>query len=132
MMAFLIEHYAGNFPLWLAPVQLKVMTVTDQQKEYAQRVSRDLQRLGWRVELDDRNEKLSYKVRQAQVEKVPYGVVIGDKEVEQQTVSPRRRGGENLKAMSLDEFAGLLQREAATESASGSCAEGTRLSRPLE
>jgi threonyl-tRNA synthetase len=114
MMAFLIEHYAGNFPLWLAPVQLKTMTVTDQQREYAQGVSTELQRRGWRVDFDDRNEKLSYKIRQAQVEKIPYAVVIGDKEVKEQTVSPRRRGGENLKAMSLEEFEALLRREIST------------------
>lgn len=114
MMAFLIEHYAGNFPLWLAPVQLKIMTVTDQQKEYAQGVSTELQRRGWRVDFDERNEKLSYKIRQAQVEKIPYAVVIGDKEVKEQTVSPRRRGGENLKAMSLEEFEALLRREIST------------------
>jgi threonyl-tRNA synthetase len=117
MMAFLIEHYAGNFPLWLAPVQIKVMTVTDQQKEYARKVSTELQGLGWRVELDDRNEKLGYKIRQAQAEKVPYAIVIGDKEVKEQTVSPRRRGGENLKAMALNEFVALLGRESATEGA---------------
>jgi threonyl-tRNA synthetase len=117
MMAFLIEHYAGNFPLWLAPVQVKVMTVTDQQKEYARKVSAGLQGLGWRVEFDDRNEKLGYKIRQAQAEKVPYAIVIGDKEVKEQTVSPRRRGGENLKAMALDEFVALLRRESATEGA---------------
>jgi threonyl-tRNA synthetase len=117
MMAFLIEHYAGNFPLWLAPVQVKVMTVTDQQKEYARQVATELQRLGWRVELDDRNEKLGYKIRQAQAEKVPYAVVIGDKEVKEQTVSPRRRGGENLKPMALDEFVALLGRESAPEGA---------------
>jgi threonyl-tRNA synthetase len=117
MMAFLIEHYAGNFPLWLAPVQVKVMTVTDQQKEYARKVSTELRGLGWRVELDDRNEKLGYKIRQAQAEKVPYAIVTGDKEVKEQTVSPRRRGGENLKAMALDEFVALLGRESATEGA---------------
>jgi threonyl-tRNA synthetase len=91
--------------------------VTDQQKEYARKVSAGLQGLGWRVEFDDRNEKLGYKIRQAQAEKVPYAIVIGDKEVKEQTVSPRRRGGENLKAMALDEFVALLRRESATEGA---------------
>jgi len=111
MMAFLIEHYAGNFPLWLAPVQVKVMTVTDQQKEYAQKVFEDLTRGGWRAQLDDRNEKLGYKIRQVQGERVPYAVVIGDREVRDQTVSPRRRGGEQLKPMSLKEFNDLLHLE---------------------
>lgn len=115
MMAFLIEHYAGNFPLWLAPVQVKVMTVTDQQKEYAQKVFEDLTRGGWRAELDDRNEKLGYKIRQVQGERVPYAVVIGDREVRDQTVSARRRGGEQLKPMSLKEFNDLLRLEVANK-----------------
>ena len=115
MMAFLIEHYAGNFPLWLAPVQVKVMTVTDQQKEYAQKVFEDLTRGGWRAQLDDRNEKLGYKIRQVQGERVPYAVVIGDREVRDQTVSPRRRGGEQLKPMSLKEFNDLLRLEVANK-----------------
>ncbi|MBI3057933.1 MAG: threonine--tRNA ligase [Deltaproteobacteria bacterium] len=111
MMAFLIEHYAGNFPLWLAPIQVKVLTVTDQQKEYARRVFEQLHAQGWRAELDDRNEKLSYKIREAQVEKIPYAVVIGDREVADQTVSPRRRGGENLKPMAVKDFAEMLKAE---------------------
>ncbi len=115
MMAFLIEHYAGNFPLWLAPVQVKVMTVTDQQKEYAQKVFEDLTGEGWRAELDDRNEKLGYKIRQVQAERVPYAVVIGDREVRDQTVSPRRRGGEQLKPMSSKEFNDLLRLEVANK-----------------
>lgn len=115
MVAFLIEHYAGNFPLWLAPVQVKVMTVTDQQKGYAQKVFEDLTGAGWRAELDDRNEKLGYKIRQVQGERVPYAVVIGDREVRDQTVSPRRRGGEQLKPMSLKEFNDLLRLEVANK-----------------
>jgi threonyl-tRNA synthetase len=117
MMAFLIEHYAGNFPLWLAPVQIRVMTVTDQQKEYAQTVFQELRNKGWRVELDERNEKLSYKIREAQVAKIPYAVVIGDREVRDKTVSPRRRGGENLAAMSVKEFAEMLLSEVPSERA---------------
>ena len=87
------------------------MTVTDQQKEYAQKVFEDLTRGGWRAQLDDRNEKLGYKIRQVQGERVPYAVVIGDREVRDQTVSPRRRGGEQLKPMSLKEFNDLLRLE---------------------
>ena len=115
MMSFLIEHYAGNFPLWLAPVQLKIVTVTDQQLEYAKKVSEQLRDLGWRVELDDRNEKLGYKIREAQLAKIPYAVVIGDKEVEAQRVAPRRRGGENLTPMPLGEFIERLRAELAEE-----------------
>ena len=115
MMSFLIEHYAGNFPLWLAPVQLKIVTVTDHQLDYAKKVSEELRALGWRVELDSRNEKLGYKIREAQLAKVPYAVVIGDKEVEAQIVAPRRRGGENLAPMALANFVARLRNEVAQE-----------------
>jgi threonyl-tRNA synthetase len=115
MMAFLIEHYAGNFPLWLAPVQVKVVTVTDQQLDYARRVPAELMAAGWRVELDERNEKLGYKIREAQLAKIPYAVVIGDKEVEAQTVAPRRRGGENVAPLSVSDFIQRLKFEVAQE-----------------
>jgi threonyl-tRNA synthetase len=115
MMAFLIEHYAGNFPLWLAPVQVKVVTVTDQQLDYARKVSAELKEAGWRVELDERNEKLGYKVREAQLAKIPYALVIGAKEVEAQTVAPRRRGGENLAPVSVNDFIQRLKSEVAQE-----------------
>ena len=115
MMAFLIEHYAGNFPLWLAPVQVKVVTVTDQQLDYARKVSAELTGAGWRVELDERNEKLGYKIREAQLAKIPYAVVIGDKEVEAQTVAPRRRGGENVAPLSVSDFIQRLKFEVAQE-----------------
>ncbi|HEU4341318.1 MAG TPA: threonine--tRNA ligase [Candidatus Binatia bacterium] len=115
MMAFLIEHYAGNFPLWLAPVQVRILTVTDEQKEYAKKVFEELTKEGWRVELDGRNEKLGYKIREAQLAKIPYAVVIGDKEVQAETLSPRRRGGENLGALSLADFVARLNAEIARE-----------------
>lgn len=116
MMSFLIEHYAGNFPLWLAPVQLKIVTVTDHQLEYARKVYSELKESGWRVELDERNEKLGYKIREAQLAKIPYAVVIGDKEAGAGTVAPRRRGGENLPPMALDAFIERLRAEVAQES----------------
>ena len=115
MMAFLIEHYAGNFPLWLAPVQVKIVTVTDQQLDYARKVSAELTVAGWRVELDERNEKLGYKIREAQLAKIPYALIIGDKEVAANTVAPRRRGGENLTPLSVDAFMRRLSLEAAQE-----------------
>jgi threonyl-tRNA synthetase len=115
MMAFLIEHYAGNFPLWLAPVQVKIVTVTDQQLDYARKVSAELTAAGWRVELDERNEKLGYKIREAQLAKIPYALIIGDKEVAAETVAPRRRGGENLTPLSVDAFMRRLSLEAAQE-----------------
>ena len=113
MMAFLIEHYAGNFPLWLAPVQVRILTVTDDHKEYAKKVFEQLRDQGWRVELDGRNEKLGYKIREAQMAKIPYAVVIGDKEVAAETLAPRRRGGENLPPTPLVDFIRRLESEVA-------------------
>jgi threonyl-tRNA synthetase len=114
-IAILLEHCAGAFPLWLAPVQLKVLTVTDDQKEYASNVFEQLRQDGWRVELDGRNEKLGYKIREAQLAKIPYAIVIGDKEVSAQTLAPRRRGGENLPPLPLAEFIARLRAEVAQE-----------------
>jgi len=114
-MGILIEHCAGAFPLWLAPVQLKILTVTDDQKDYAKSVFEQLRGAGWRVELDGRNEKLGYKIREAQLAKIPYAVVIGDKEVAGQTVAPRRRGGENLAPLPLGQFLDQLRAEVALE-----------------
>ncbi|HYJ47009.1 MAG TPA: threonine--tRNA ligase, partial [Pyrinomonadaceae bacterium] len=112
-MGILIEHCAGAFPLWLAPVQVKVLTVTDAQKDYARGVYGELIAGGWRAELDDRNEKLGYKIREAQLEKVPYALVIGDREVKESSVAPRRRGGENLKPTPIKEFMDMLKTEVA-------------------
>jgi threonyl-tRNA synthetase len=114
-MGILIEHCAGAFPLWLAPVQVRVLTVTDEQKEYAKKVTEGLREAGWRIELDGRNEKLGYKIREAQLAKIPYAIIIGDKEVAAETVAPRRRGGENLAPMSVADFAQRLRDEIARE-----------------
>lgn len=114
-IAILLEHCAGAFPLWLAPVQVKVLTVTDDQREYAKKVFEQLSGDGWRVELDLRNEKLGYKIREAQLAKIPYAVVIGDKEVEAGTVAPRRRGGENLAPLPPADFSRQLSAEVAQE-----------------
>ena len=114
-MGILIEHCGGAFPLWLAPVQVRILTVTDDHQEYANKVFEELRSMGWRLELDARNEKLGYKIREAQLAKIPYAVVIGDKEVQAQTVAPRRRGGENLSPMSVAGFAQLLRSEVAQE-----------------
>jgi len=114
-IAILLEHCAGAFPLWLAPVQARILTVTDDQKQYAQKVFAQLRDQDWRVELDDRNEKLGYKIREAQLAKIPYALVIGDKEVAAQTVAPRRRGGENLPPEKLTDFIAQLRTEVARE-----------------
>ncbi len=109
----LIEHYAGSFPLWLSPVQAIVLNVTDHQADYAQQVFEQLRSAGVRVELDVRNEKLGFKIREAQVAKIPYMLVIGDREMETGTVAPRYRDGKNLDVCSVDEFIDRVQREAA-------------------
>ena len=114
-IAILLEHCAGAFPLWLSPVQLKILTVTDDQREYATRVLAQLRKAGWRVELDGRNEKLGYKIREAQLAKIPYALVIGDKEVAAETVAPRRRGGENLPPRPLAGLIEQLRAEVAQE-----------------
>ena len=108
-LALLIEHTGGAFPLWLAPVQSRIVTVTDQQNPYAAAVRDTLRADGWRVELDDRNEKLGFKIREAQVAKIPYALVIGDKEVQNGTLSARKRGGENLPAMPVEAFLDRLR-----------------------
>ncbi len=107
----LIEHYAGNFPLWLSPVQGLLVTVTDNQIPYARKVYSQLREAGIRVQHDFRNEKLGFKIREAQLQKVPYMFVIGDKEVETETVTPRYRDGSNLAAMSVTELISFLEQE---------------------
>ena len=107
----LIEHFAGSFPLWISPVQAIIVTVTDNQVPFAQDVYRQLRNAGIRVERDVRNEKLSFKIREAQLQKIPYMLVIGDKEVEQGTVTPRYRDGKNLPAMKPEEFVDFVTLE---------------------
>jgi threonyl-tRNA synthetase len=100
----LIEHYAGAFPVWLAPVQAKILSITDTQLVYARDVRDRLLAAGIRAELDARSEKIGFKIREAAMEKVPYILVVGDKEVQQNMVAVRERGGKDLGAMPLDEF----------------------------
>lgn len=110
-LGVLIEHYAGAFPVWLAPVQAMIVTVTDSQLDFAGTVYRELVSRGVRAEVDSRSEKLGYKIREAQKQKVPYMLVIGDKEVEGGAVAPRKRDGTQLGLMTSGEFADLVQRE---------------------
>jgi threonyl-tRNA synthetase len=107
----LIEHFAGNFPLWISPVQAVVVNVTDNQAEYAEQVYQILREEGIRVQKDLRNEKLGFKIREAQMEKVPYMLVVGDKEMTGGTVAPRHRSGRNLDPMSPAEFVRFVQDE---------------------
>ncbi|MBZ4660031.1 MAG: thrS [Desulfacinum sp.] len=110
-MGVLIEHYAGAFPTWLAPVQAVVVTVTDSQLDFARRVYGQLRDAGVRAEIDERNEKLGFKIREAQLQKVPYMLVVGDKEVEAGGVRPRRRDGTQLDLMPVEEFVQLVEKE---------------------
>ncbi len=103
-LALLIEKYAGAFPMWLAPVQVKLLPVADRHLDYVNEVKRVLEANGMRVEVDSRSEKIGYKIREAQLEKVPYMFIIGDKDIEANTVSVRHRKNGDLGAMKLEEF----------------------------
>ncbi len=108
-IGIITEHFAGAFPTWLAPVQVKLLPITDRAAEYAEKVSAQLEAEGFRVEVDGRNEKIGKKIREATMEKVPYMLVVGDRDMENETVSVRLRSGEDLGAMSLDAFAAQLK-----------------------
>ena len=103
-IGILIEHYEGAFPVWLAPRQAVVVNITDKQSDYARQVAAQLQEAGYRVETDLRNEKIGFKIRELEMGKVPYVVVVGDKEMESGSVSVRARHGQDLGTLSLDEF----------------------------
>ena len=108
----LIEHYAGAFPLWLAPVQVAVLTITDKQQEFAARIVSDLKGHGYRVEADIRNEKIGFKIREAEKNKIPYMLVVGDKEVQSGMVAVRGRSGANHGTMPIEGLLTLLRTEA--------------------
>ena len=110
-IGILIEHYAGKFPVWLSPVQVKILPVSDKSMDYAKQVEAELKAAGVRVETDTRNEKIGYKIREAQLEKLPYMLIIGDKEKEEGTVSVRMREKGDIGAMPLSEFAARVKKE---------------------
>lgn len=112
-IGILIEHYAGAFPAWLAPTQVRILPITDKHVAYAKELSDKMFALGLRVMLDDRNEKIGYKIREAQVQKIPYMLVVGDKEVEEKTVAVRRRSEGDIGVMGADDFITMLQKEIA-------------------
>ena len=114
-LALLIEKYAGAFPTWLAPVQVRMLPLTDRTVKQAKEIQSKLQAYGLRVETDDRNEKIGLKIREAQMEKVPYMVIIGDKEVEQNVVAVRSRKDGDLGQMPLDTFISKITEEVATK-----------------
>ena len=114
-MAYLIEETMGNFPLWLSPVQVKLLPIADRHHDYAFSVAKALEEKGFRVEVDDRSEKIGYKIREAQLQKINYMLVIGDKEVEENSVSVRRRGEGDIGSMSVDALIEKLTTEVDTK-----------------
>jgi threonyl-tRNA synthetase len=106
----LIEHYAGVFPLWLAPVQIAVLPITDRVNEYADELARELREAGFRVEANLRSEKIGAKIRDAQLQKVPFMLVLGDREMEQKTVAVRERARGDIGVMSMAEFKEMARR----------------------
>ena len=115
-IGILIEHYAGIFPLWLAPMQVSVLTISEKQNEYGEKITRILQNNGIRANFDLRNEKIGFKIREHTLQKVPYLLIIGDKEVEQNLVTVRTREGTDLGAMTIDTICDTLRQEIATKS----------------
>jgi threonyl-tRNA synthetase len=111
-IGILIENHAGAFPLWLAPHQVVVLNITERQASYAQAVATALRMAGFRAFADLRNEKISYKIREHSLQKLPYHIVVGDKEMQAETVAVRARGGEDLGAMPVERFIARLQSEA--------------------
>jgi len=109
----LIEHYAGAFPLWLAPVQVEVIPVAERHQSYGHEVAEKLRAKGLRVHVDDRSEKMNYKIREAQVQKVPYMLVVGDKEIAARSVSVRHRQAGDLGPMDVEDLGAKIARLAA-------------------
>ena len=115
-IGIITEHFAGAFPMWLSPVQIKILPIsTEKHADYAKKLADKLDELGFRVEVDDRNEKIGYKIREAQVQKIPYMLVIGDKEMEEGTVGVRNRKDGDLGAMKLEDFIAKAKGEVDTK-----------------
>ena len=110
-IGILIEQHAGTFPVWLAPVQAVVLIIADRHADYANQVMRTLEKLGIRVKIDLRNEKIGFKIREHSMQRVPYLLIVGDKELENQTVTVRTQKGEDLGSLSIDQFSDRLSQE---------------------
>jgi threonyl-tRNA synthetase len=110
-LGILIEEYAGTFPVWLAPVQVMVINIADRHDDYASKIMRDLEQQGIRVKIDLRNEKIGFKIREHSMQRVPYLVIIGDKELEEKNITVRTQKGEDLGGLSVNDFAGLVKQE---------------------
>jgi threonyl-tRNA synthetase len=115
-IALLIEHYAGAFPLWMAPVQVAVLPIADRHADYARGVQARLTQAGVKVDVDDRQEKIGYKIREAQLQKIPYMLVVGDREAAEGKVAVRHRAGGDLGSIALDEFMAQAAAEIAARS----------------
>jgi threonyl-tRNA synthetase len=114
-VAGLVEQYAGAFPVWLAPVQAMLIPIADRHRDYAHKIAKQLKDVGYRIEVDDSDERMNAKIRNAQLQKVPYMLVIGDREMEAGAVAVRKRTGEDLKAKPVDEFVALLAEDVRTK-----------------
>ena len=115
-IGIITEHFAGAFPTWLSPVQVKILPISaEKHMDYAKELLEKLDSLGFRAELDERNEKIGYKIREAQMQKIPYMLVIGDKEIESNSVGVRGRKDGDLGAMPVDEFIAKLDEEVKTK-----------------
>ncbi len=110
-MAYIIEEYKGRFPLWLSPTQVKILPISDEQLEYATTIERELLKNKIRVKVDSRAEKIGYKIREAELERVPYMLILGKKEVEEEVLSIRRRGNKENDVMDLEGFVTKLLKE---------------------
>jgi threonyl-tRNA synthetase len=110
-LGILIEEYAGTFPVWLAPAQVMVINIADRHADYASKIMRDLEQQGIRVKIDLRNEKIGFKIREHSMQRVPYLVIIGDKELEEKNITVRTQKGEDLGGLSVNDFAGLVKQE---------------------
>jgi threonyl-tRNA synthetase len=107
----LIEQYAGTFPTWLSPVQTTILTIADRHNDYAHQVMKTLEAQGIRVKIDLRNEKIGFKIREHSMQRVPYLIIIGDKELEENVVTVRTQKGDDLGSQSIDEFTNRLKKE---------------------
>ena len=110
-MAYIIEEYKGRFPLWLSPTQVKILPISDEQLEYAKTIEKELLKNKIRVKVDSRAEKIGYKIREAELERVPYMLILGKKEAEEKVLSIRRRGNKENDVMDLDRFITKLLKE---------------------
>jgi threonyl-tRNA synthetase len=110
-IGILIEHYAGSLPVWLSPIQVVVMNITDKHSEFVKEVRDSLEKNGFRVKSDLRNEKITYKIRDHSMHKVPYLLVVGDRELKENTISVRARGAKDLGSMSVKEFSSMLSKD---------------------